>query len=125
MAASPEAPERYFRRTSIFWMGLIISAMTYYGFAVFLPSVMPYHNLGLLGHVTKYLIDNHPKLLYSGFWIVWSIHVTEALYTIKLCKTKGITDNSVRYQWFIQTCAFGMASLFHLLIYKPSPKKQR
>nr|XP_006114472.1 transmembrane protein 254 [Pelodiscus sinensis] len=93
--------------------------------AVFLPSTIPYHNLGPLGHLTKYLVDNHPKLLYNGFWLAWGIHIAEALYSIKLCKIKGITDPSVQCRWFIQTFFFGLASLSHLLAYKPPPKKQR
>uniref|UniRef100_A0A674IH90 Transmembrane protein 254 n=1 Tax=Terrapene triunguis TaxID=2587831 RepID=A0A674IH90_9SAUR len=89
--------------------------------AVFLPSTIPYENLGPFGHFTKYLVDNHPKL----FWLAWGIHIAEALYSIKLCKTKGITDSSVQRRWFIQTFLFGIASLSHLLAYKPPPKKQR
>ncbi|TFK09498.1 Forkhead box protein I1-ema [Platysternon megacephalum] len=125
MAAAPGNPGGYFRCTSRFWMGVIAVSIGYFAWAVFLPSTIPYENLGQLGHITKYLVDNHPKLLYNGFWLAWGIHIAEALYSIKLCKTKGITDSSVQRRWFIQTFLFGIASLSHLLAYKPLPKKQR
>uniref|UniRef100_A0A674IJE5 Transmembrane protein 254 n=1 Tax=Terrapene triunguis TaxID=2587831 RepID=A0A674IJE5_9SAUR len=103
----------------------LYSAETCCAQGFFLPSTIPYENLGPFGHFTKYLVDNHPKLLYNGFWLAWGIHIAEALYSIKLCKTKGITDSSVQRRWFIQTFLFGIASLSHLLAYKPPPKKQR
>ncbi|XP_075790883.1 transmembrane protein 254 isoform X2 [Pelodiscus sinensis] len=105
MATPPASPSGYFRRTSPFWVGAIAVSLSYFAWAVFLPSTIPYHNLGPLGHLTKYLVDNHPKLLYNGI--------------------KGITDPSVQCRWFIQTFFFGVASLSHLLAYKPPPKKQR
>ncbi|XP_026509560.1 transmembrane protein 254-like isoform X1 [Terrapene carolina triunguis] len=105
MAAAPGDPVGYFRCTSRFWMGVIAISIGYFAWAVFLPSTIPYENLGPFGHFTKYLVDNHPKLLYNG--------------------TKGITDSSVQRRWFIQTFLFGIASLSHLLAYKPPPKKQR
>ncbi|XP_053892000.1 transmembrane protein 254 isoform X2 [Malaclemys terrapin pileata] len=66
MAASPGDPGGYFRSTSRFWMGAIAISIGYFAWAVFLPSTIPYKNLGQFGHFTKYLVDNHPKLLYNG-----------------------------------------------------------
>ncbi|CAM4705052.1 unnamed protein product [Lepidochelys kempii] len=83
MAAPPGG---YFRCASRFWIGVIAVSIGYFAWAVFLPSTIPYENLGQLGHFTKYLVDNHPKLLYNGFWLAWGIHIAEALYSIKLCK---------------------------------------
>ncbi|XP_044880257.1 transmembrane protein 254 isoform X2 [Mauremys mutica] len=107
MEAPPGNPGGYFRCTSRFWMGVIAVCIGYFAWTVFLPSTIPYENLGQLGHFTKYLVDNHPKLLYNGFWLAWGIHIAEALYSIKLCKIKGITDSSVQRRWFIQTFLFG------------------
>ncbi|XP_050816318.1 transmembrane protein 254 isoform X2 [Gopherus flavomarginatus] len=106
MEAPPLNPGGYFRCASRFWMGVIAVSIGYFAWTVFLPSTIPYENLGQLGHVTKYLVDRHPKLLYNGFWLAWGIHIAEALYSIKLCKTKGITDSSVQRRWFIQTFLF-------------------
>ncbi|XP_065263721.1 transmembrane protein 254 isoform X2 [Emys orbicularis] len=66
MAAPPGDPGGYFRCTSRFWMGVIAICIGYFAWAVFLPSTIPYENLGQFGHFTKYLVDNHPKLLYNG-----------------------------------------------------------
>nr|XP_032642273.1 transmembrane protein 254 isoform X4 [Chelonoidis abingdonii] len=106
MEAPPRNPGGYFRCTSRFWMGVIAVSIGYFAWTVFLPSTIPYENLGQFGHFTKYLVDKHPRLLYNGFWLAWGIHIAEALYSIKLCKTKGITDSSVQRRWFIQTFLF-------------------
>uniref|UniRef100_A0A8D0HCT4 Transmembrane protein 254 n=1 Tax=Sphenodon punctatus TaxID=8508 RepID=A0A8D0HCT4_SPHPU len=89
------------------------------------PERVPYDRLGQFGRFTKYLVDHHYKLLKNGFWLAWGLHVAEALYSVKLCKTKGITDSSTQQRWFIQTFLFGIASLSHLLAYRTQLKKQR
>uniref|UniRef100_A0A8D0HC33 Transmembrane protein 254 n=1 Tax=Sphenodon punctatus TaxID=8508 RepID=A0A8D0HC33_SPHPU len=88
-------------------------------------ETLPYDRLGQFGRFTKYLVDHHYKLLKNGFWLAWGLHVAEALYSVKLCKTKGITDSSTQQRWFIQTFLFGIASLSHLLAYRTQLKKQR
>ncbi|XP_056387371.1 transmembrane protein 254 isoform X2 [Hyla sarda] len=60
----------------------------------------------------------------SQFWLAWAVHAAEALYTVRLCSTKGITDPGARMQWLMQTFLFGIASLSLLLAYKPGKKKR-
>ncbi|XP_078247170.1 transmembrane protein 254 isoform X2 [Pogona vitticeps] len=100
---SPSAPD-YFRRTKPFWMAVIVAGMTYYGWAVFAPTTIPYNCLGSLGSFTKSLVENHSLLLKTG--------------------EKGITDGHIQFLWFVQTFAFGIASLSYLLSYTPQKKRQ-
>ncbi|PKK28289.1 transmembrane protein 254 [Columba livia] len=88
------------------------------------PSTIPYRYLGIFGTFLNYLVENHHKWVCYGFWISWLIHVVEALYSVKLCQSKGITDPVAQFQWFIQTLLFGYASFGLLVCYKPSAKKQ-
>ncbi|NXD91273.1 TM254 protein, partial [Chaetorhynchus papuensis] len=88
------------------------------------PSTIPYSYLGIFGTFLKYLVEHHHKWVCYGFWVSWLIHVVEALYCIKLCQSKGITDPAVQFQWFVQTLLFGYASFGLLVSYKPSAKKQ-
>uniref|UniRef100_A0ABM5G0G0 Transmembrane protein 254 n=1 Tax=Pogona vitticeps TaxID=103695 RepID=A0ABM5G0G0_9SAUR len=120
---SPSAPD-YFRRTKPFWMAVIVAGMTYYGWAVFAPTTIPYNCLGSLGSFTKSLVENHSLLLKTGYLIAWLIHIGEAFYALKLCKEKGITDGHIQFLWFVQTFAFGIASLSYLLSYTPQKKRQ-
>ncbi|NXX50874.1 TM254 protein, partial [Tricholaema leucomelas] len=88
------------------------------------PSTIPYSYLGVFGTFLNYLVENHHKWVCYGFWVSWLIHIVEALYGIKLCQSKGITDPAVQFQWFVQTLLFGYASFGLLVSYKPSTKKQ-
>uniref|UniRef100_A0A8D2N4R2 Transmembrane protein 254 n=1 Tax=Zonotrichia albicollis TaxID=44394 RepID=A0A8D2N4R2_ZONAL len=88
------------------------------------PSTIPYSYLGLFGTFLNYLVEHHHKWVCYGFWISWLIHIVEALYGIKLCQAKGITDPAVQFQWFVQTLLFGYASFGLLVSYKPADKKQ-
>ncbi|KFP18558.1 Transmembrane protein 254, partial [Egretta garzetta] len=87
------------------------------------PSTIPYSYLGIFGRFLNYLVENHHKWVCYGFWVSWLIHVVEAFYGVKLCQSKGITDPSIQFQWFIQTLLFGYASFGLLVSYKPSAKK--
>ncbi|NWR31113.1 TM254 protein, partial [Furnarius figulus] len=88
------------------------------------PSTIPYSYLGIFGTFLNYLVEHHHKWVCYMFWVSWLIHIVEALYGIKLCQSKGITDPSVQFQWFVQTLLFGYASFGLLVAYKPSAKKQ-
>ncbi|KAI1236438.1 hypothetical protein IHE44_0001731 [Lamprotornis superbus] len=88
------------------------------------PSTIPYSYLGLFGTFLNYLVEHHHKWVCYMFWISWLIHIVEALYGIKLCQAKGITDPGVQFQWFVQTLLFGYASFGLLVSYKPAAKKQ-
>ncbi|KYO27663.1 transmembrane protein 254 [Alligator mississippiensis] len=115
---------RYFQRAGGLPMAVVAVSFGYLACAVFSPTTIPYESLGPLGHLTKYLVDNHHNLLHYGFWLAWGIHGAEALYSVKLCKTKGIIHGPTQLQWFFQTVVFGMASLYKLLEYKPPSKRQ-
>ncbi|XP_060130986.1 transmembrane protein 254 [Zootoca vivipara] len=112
----------YFRRTKPFWMVAILAGMIYYGWTVLSPSTIPYGYLGPLGTFTKYLVENHKTLLNTGYFVAWLVHIGEALYALKLCKLKGITDPSTQHRWLLQTFLFGMGSLYYLLAYNPRKK---
>ncbi|NXB53301.1 TM254 protein, partial [Leucopsar rothschildi] len=88
------------------------------------PSTIPYSYLGLFGTFLNYLVEHHHKWVCYMFWISWLIHIVEALYGIKICQAKGITDPGVQFQWFVQTLLFGYASFGLLVSYKPAAKKQ-
>nr|XP_056706279.1 transmembrane protein 254-like [Euleptes europaea] len=123
--ASSEAPERpstYFRRTHPIFKAAVVFGLIYHGWVVFSPGTFPYDFLGPAGTFTSYLVENHKIYVDIGYAIVWLIHIVEALYCIKLCRDKGITDPSTQLRWVIQTFCFGLTSFFHLLIYDP-PKE--
>ncbi|XP_054839747.1 transmembrane protein 254 [Eublepharis macularius] len=114
----------YFQRTHWAWMAAIIVGLTYYGWVVFSPETMPHDYLGPLGTFTKYLVENHKLYLDVGYAATWAVHVLEAIYAVKLCWDKGITDLSTQFWWGVQTFLFGFASIMHLLLYEP-PKDKR
>ncbi|XP_056387370.1 transmembrane protein 254 isoform X1 [Hyla sarda] len=114
----------YFRRAGILWMALISLAMGFFTWTVFWPTQVPYEQLGPIGSFAQYMVKNHYGTLYNGFWLAWAVHAAEALYTVRLCSTKGITDPGARMQWLMQTFLFGIASLSLLLAYKPGKKKR-
>ncbi|XP_033004625.1 transmembrane protein 254 [Lacerta agilis] len=120
--AEPRAD--YFQRSKPFWMVAILAGMSYYGWAVLSPSTIPYDYLGPLGTFTKYLVENHKPVFNMGYLTAWLIHIGEALYALKLCKMKGITDPSIQFRWFVQTFFFGIASLSYLLAYNPQKKSR-
>ncbi|XP_053165710.1 transmembrane protein 254 [Hemicordylus capensis] len=122
-SAVSQSRSTYFRRSSSFWMVLIAAGMGLYTWAVISPSSFPYDLLGPVGTATKYVVENHNAYFRGGYWLAWLIHLGEALYALKLCKAKGITDSSTVLQWFVQTFLFGIASLSLLLTYNPQKKR--
>ncbi|KAJ7324388.1 hypothetical protein JRQ81_017408 [Phrynocephalus forsythii] len=84
--AATKEGSNYFRRTTPFWMVVILAGMGYYGWVVFAPTTIPYNWLGPLGHFTKYLVENHSLLLKNGYLLAWLVHIGEALYALKICK---------------------------------------
>nr|KAF6459417.1 transmembrane protein 254 [Rousettus aegyptiacus] len=91
---------------------------------VFWPQSIPYQSLGLLGSFTQYLVDHHHTVLRNGYWLAWLIHVGEALYSMVLCRSKGITNGRAQLLWFLQTLLLGIASLSILIAYRPKHRKQ-
>ncbi|KAJ0004943.1 hypothetical protein NQD34_011157 [Periophthalmus magnuspinnatus] len=113
----------YFRRTSLPWMICITLSMGFFTCTVYAPEVIPYDKLGPFGTFTRYLVDNHPDILYKGWWAASGIHVFEALYSQKVCSNKGIHGLNARLLWFGQTLLFGFASLGLLLKFDPKRPK--
>nr|KAF6459414.1 transmembrane protein 254 [Rousettus aegyptiacus] len=58
------------------------------------------------------------------YWLAWLIHVGEALYSMVLCRSKGITNGRAQLLWFLQTLLLGIASLSILIAYRPKHRKQ-
>ncbi|XP_073542108.1 transmembrane protein 254 isoform X1 [Phyllobates terribilis] len=144
----------YFKRASILWMAVISLAMGFFTvsrspsdngdrsagcaasaalsalcqqpgeWTVFWPEQVPYEQLGPVGSFSQYMVKNYYIVLYYGYWVSWAIHIAEALYSLPLCSSKGITDSGARVLWFIQTFLFGIASLSLLLTYKPGKKRR-
>ncbi|XP_053547632.1 transmembrane protein 254 [Bombina bombina] len=119
------ASSTYFQRTSLFWMVVITLSMGFFTWTVFWPKNVPYQQLGPVGSLALYMVENHYSSLYYGFWAAWTVHVLEASYSLRLCSSKGITDTGTQTRWLIQTFLFGIASLSLLLKYKPAPAKKR
>ncbi|XP_078386792.1 transmembrane protein 254 isoform X1 [Cetorhinus maximus] len=114
----------YFRRTSLFWIFVVTGSFGYYTLLMFWPQSVPYKSLGLWGSFSKYLVDNYHPHLYIGYWLAWALHLAEALYSVKLCSDKGITNINVQLKWAFQTFLFGITSLWHLLSYEPQQKEK-
>ncbi|KAM4032305.1 transmembrane protein 254 [Anomaloglossus baeobatrachus] len=121
--ASPGSAS-YFQRVGVLWMAAITLSMGFFTWTVFWPAQVPYEQLGPLGSVAQYMVKNYYIVLYYGYWVSWGIHIAEALYSLRLCSSKGITDSGARVLWFIQTFLFGIASLSLLLTYKPGKKRR-
>ncbi|CAB1312482.1 unnamed protein product [Coregonus sp. 'balchen'] len=115
----------YFRRASIFWITTVALSMGYFTWTVFWPQQVPYDNLGPLGTLSRYLVDNHHSLMYKGWWAAWVVHVAEALVAMKVCSNKGVDGTMTRCLWFVQTVLFGFASLGLLLKYKPDHRTKQ
>ncbi|XP_006821285.1 transmembrane protein 254-like [Saccoglossus kowalevskii] len=116
------AGKNYFKVAHPFWIVTIGFGITLTGFAAYRPDLVPYHYLGPLGTLTKYLVDNHSVALSRGFPIIWIIHGVEAILTLPVCSMKGI-GGSARIKWFLQTFALGIASFYNLLVYHPRKLK--
>ncbi|GCC32210.1 transmembrane protein 254 isoform X2 [Chiloscyllium punctatum] len=112
----------YFRRISLFWIACITLSFGYYTLLMFWPQSIPYQSLGPLGIFSKYLMDNYYTHLYFGYWLAWGLHLAEALYSIKVCSDKGITNVNAQFKWVFQTFLFGIASLWCLWSYEPQKK---
>ncbi|XP_071986005.1 transmembrane protein 254 [Engystomops pustulosus] len=121
---APGGSASFFRRAGVHWMALITLAMGFFTWTVFWPTLVPYEQLGPLGSLAQYMVKNHYSVLYNGYWIAWAIHAAEALYSFRLCSTKGISDPGARMLWLTQTFLFGIASLSLLLAYKPGKKRR-
>ncbi|XP_060096749.1 transmembrane protein 254-like [Heteronotia binoei] len=104
-------------------MAAVAFCLAYHGWTVFSPETFPYDFLGPVGTFTKFLVEHHKIYVDIAYAIVWLIHIVEALYCIKLCRDKGITDRSTQFQWVIQTFCFGGTSIIYLLLYTP-PKEE-
>ncbi|KAK1166558.1 transmembrane protein 254-like isoform X1 [Acipenser oxyrinchus oxyrinchus] len=113
---------RVFQRTRLHWMVLITFLCVMLTWAVFWPQQVPYEALGPIGAFSKHMVEHHSPLLYYGWWFAWSIHVAEAVYSLKLCRDKGINSLFSRFLWCLQTFLFGIASLSLLLKYRPDPR---
>ncbi|KAM3913623.1 transmembrane protein 254 [Leptodactylus fuscus] len=124
MAGAAAGGAAYFRRVGILWMTFVTVAMSFFTWTVFWPTTVPYEQLGPLGSFTQYMVKNHYSGLYYGFWVAWTLHVLEALYGVRLLRTKGITDPGIKMLWTIQTFLFGIGSLSLLLAYKPAKKRR-
>uniref|UniRef100_A0ACB8F875 Uncharacterized protein n=1 Tax=Sphaerodactylus townsendi TaxID=933632 RepID=A0ACB8F875_9SAUR len=120
-----QRPDTWFRATRPVWMAVIAAGMGSSGWVVISPATIPYDYLGPLGTFTHYLVENHKLWLKVGYGIAWLIHISEALYALKLCRDKGITDPLTQFRWAVQTLLFGIASLYYLLSYKPPRKKSQ
>ncbi|XP_043912219.1 transmembrane protein 254 [Protopterus annectens] len=108
----------YFKLVHPGWVALITLSMGYFTWVVFSPSTVPFDKFGPLGALSKYLVDNYQNANYFGYGLAWAVHALEAVYTIKLCSDKGISDKQAQMLWFGQTFLFGMASLHLLTSYK-------
>ncbi|KAG9344383.1 hypothetical protein JZ751_011052 [Albula glossodonta] len=115
----------YFKRTSLFWIATVSLSMGYYTCTVFWPEQLPYDKLGPLGSLSRYLVEHHHPLMYTGWWLAWLVHVGEALYSLKVCSDKGVDSLTARSLWFLQTFLFGITSLSLLLKYRPDPRPKR
>ncbi|XP_073689729.1 transmembrane protein 254-like isoform X3 [Garra rufa] len=92
----------YFRRTSLLWMVVVTVYVLFFtqlyqcfcshcgfiGFQwmVFWPQDVPYGSLGPLGALAKHFVDYHYALLYYGWFLLWVIHLFEALFAMKICR---------------------------------------
>ncbi|XP_036399255.1 transmembrane protein 254-like [Megalops cyprinoides] len=111
----------YFERTSWRWAFPISALLLWFTWTVFWPGQNLYNTFGPLGFVSKYLVEHHYPLMYYGWWLALAIHIGEALYSLKVCREKGVDSVLTRFLWFLQTFLFGMASLHFLLEYEPAP----
>ncbi|XP_039623935.1 transmembrane protein 254 isoform X2 [Polypterus senegalus] len=116
--------ERYFKNTHWYWMVLIIFLCGMLTWTVFWPQDVPYERLGPVGAFSKYMVEHHYTLIYRGWWVAWAIHIAEALYSLKVCREKGINNKAICGLWFLQTFLFGIASLSLLLQYKPPTSRK-
>ncbi|KAK5853633.1 hypothetical protein PBY51_014771 [Eleginops maclovinus] len=114
----------YFKRTSLFWLVSVTLGMGYFTCIVFAPEKIPFGYLGVFGSFCTHLVDNYAGIMYKGWWAAWAIHLYEAYIAMRMCREKGITNQTTRLQWFIQTFLFGFASLGLLLKYNPERPKQ-
>ncbi|XP_030838493.1 transmembrane protein 254-like [Strongylocentrotus purpuratus] len=106
----------YFKLPNMFVMFLIAFGMTLTAMCVYAPDKIPYHYLGFLGDLAKYLAYQRPRLIEAIWYMAVSIHVSEAIYAFYLAGQKGITGQA-RILWFIFTLGFGIGSLINLLKY--------
>ncbi|XP_038050353.1 transmembrane protein 254-like [Patiria miniata] len=109
--------EAYFSLPALPWMIVIATGMYILFGSAFWPSIVPYAYLGPVGSLAKYLKDEYPAFLVFLAVSTVIVHFGEALYCMKMCGRKNISD-SYRVLWFLSTMAFGGASLKKLSKYK-------
>ncbi|CAG5085414.1 Oidioi.mRNA.OKI2018_I69.PAR.g10888.t1.cds [Oikopleura dioica] len=103
----------FFKKTSIWWVLPISFGMSLLGWCVYEPSSVPHKELGILGKLTRELVDNYPVLLQVTWYAAVAAHVGEAIYAYKLASKMNIKEQFCK-AWFVQTLFFGYASLMHL-----------
>ena len=74
----------FFKKTSIWWVLPISFGMSLLGWCVYEPSSVPHKELGILGKLTRELVDNYPILLQVTWYAAVAAHVGEAIYAYKL-----------------------------------------
>ncbi|XP_032047492.1 transmembrane protein 254 [Aythya fuligula] len=113
----------HFQRSRLLWMIAIACGMILLGWVTLGPSTIPYSYLGPFGTFLRHIAEHYHTWVCYAFYVSWLIHLVEALYGVKLCQSKGITDPAVQFHWFVQTLLFGYASFGLLVSYKPTAKK--
>jgi hypothetical protein len=74
----------FFKKTTIWWVLPISFGMSLLGWCVYEPSTVPHRSLGVLGKLTKELVDNYPSLLQVTWYAALAAHIGEAIYAYKL-----------------------------------------
>ena len=82
------------------------------------PHIIPDQYMGPIGWLYRFLVYTHPVAIQITYHVALVVHFAEAVYSIHLMNSKGITDFSTRVKWFIQTLLFGFNSLHFLVKYK-------
>ena len=96
-----------------------VIGMLFLHFSCYHPHLVPDQYLGPIGQLHRYMAYENSMVIQYVYHIVLVIHVIEAIITIFLTKSKGITDFSARFKWFLQTVFCAFLSLRLLLAYKP------
>ncbi|XP_038049776.1 transmembrane protein 254-like [Patiria miniata] len=116
--AEGSAYASYFTLPSLPWM-LNILGWFYFlvGGTAFIPHLIPYEYLGPGGTCMRLINIYFPYFAISVFVPGTFAHFLEAMYSWRLCSTKGI-EGSAKVKWFLSTTIFGGASLYELVTFK-------
>ena len=120
---APNSPEKYFKYANPFTYMLVIVGMTTCHLGCYNPHAVPDQYMGPIGWLFRYLVYSHPLAIQVIYHSAIIVHVGEAIYSLHVAKSKGITDSATRLKWFLQTLLLGFGSLRLLLPY--TPKKSR